>query len=221
MVRRPPVIVLNHATDEASPRMRCGGEEHRKRKGAEKRRHQGPPIGGRGCRTNTTRSKTGRARCPPWKRTLASLEFEFHAKPGIERTLVAGVGVSVDCGRASSDRLEEVGISGSDSALLVLVKTEERALVAHIEEIRNQAESLPFRDAHGVVDMTIDTAEVGRPAQGTASRRAVGSVVRAERNLTRIGVNRMRIEIVDRNTRLEVNRGSQCQSLGVVAAKRV
>ena len=158
---------------------------------------------------------------PSLRRTLENLEFEFHAKAGIERTLVARVRVPVDSGRTGSGWLLEISIADAEPGLSELIDSQLRALVADVEQVSDQAEPLPFRNPDRVVDVTVDAAPVRRPAQRAARGGAVRSVVRAERNLTTVLVSRVREQIVDGDTRLEVNRAADREAFGMVAAKRV
>src|SRR5882672_10000944 len=157
----------------------------------------------------------------PWKRTLAILEFELHAEAGIERTLVARVRVAVDGGRTGSGWLQEISIADAEPGLSLLIDSQLRALVADVEQVSNQTQVLPFGDADGIVNVSIHAAKIRGAAQRAARGGAVRSVVRAERNLTSVLVSRMRVQVVDRNTRLEVDRAADREAFGVVAAKRV
>jgi len=158
---------------------------------------------------------------PSLSRTLAILEFEFHAKPGIERTQVARIGVSVHGGRTNSARLAKVSVPDTEPALLELIHPQLRALVCNVEQISDQAQMCPFRNADGIVEVPIDAAKVRRAAQRATSRSAVGGVIRAIRNFTSVLVRRVGIQIVDRDTRLEVYGSAHGQALDVISAERI
>ena len=89
-------------------------------------------------------------------RTLETLEFEFHTKPGIERTQIARIGVSVHSRRTDSGRLAEVGIRNADRALRVLIHAQQGLAVGEVEQVSTQAEPRPFRDPDGIVHVVVD-----------------------------------------------------------------
>src|SRR3981189_1541601 len=150
-------------------------------------RRRGLPVGL--CRGGDARAymgeKTGRAKCPPWLRTLEALEFEFHAKPRVERARVSRSGVAVDRRRANSGRLAKVGIRNADRALGILIHTEQRLAVGKVEQVSPQAELRPFRDPDGIVHVVVDAAKVLRTAQRATGRSAVGGVGGAEGGFAR------------------------------------
>ena len=142
---------------------------------------------------------------PSLVRTLAILEFELDAKAGVERTFIARVRVAVDRRRTYAYWLEEVGITRPDCTLFALIEAKQGTLVADVEQVSNQTQTLSLGDSDRIVNVSIDAAEVGCAAQRATSRGAIGCLICAERNFTRVGIHRVGIQVVDGNPRLEVN----------------
>ena len=108
------------------------------------------------------------------------LEFEFHTKPGVERTQVARIGVSVHSRRTIADWFEEVGVRNADGALCVLVHAQQRFVVGDVEQVSSKPQPAPFCNPDGIVDVVVDLAKVLGATQRATSRGAVGGVVGAE-----------------------------------------
>src|SRR6516165_2293684 len=153
--------------------------------------------------------------------SFSALEFELHAQPGIERTQIPGVGVAVHGGGSVTRWLQEVSVRNSDGALRKLIEAQLGLVVGDVEQVSTNAQTRSFGNPDRIVHVVVDTAEVRRTAQRTARRGAINRVVRAERNFACVGVDRVRVQVVDRDARLEVHRAPHRQPLGMVAAEGV
>src|SRR5437588_9286033 len=96
------------------------------------------------------RDKTGRSDRPnnyekERRYLLVSLELELDSEASVEGTLVARVGVTRDTRGPDSSRLAEINVQCSDRALLVLVQTEQRALIGQVEQVSRQTDLGSFR----------------------------------------------------------------------------
>src|SRR5882724_7540601 len=118
----------------------------------------------------------------PAKNPSLRLELEFDSEASVERTLVARVGVTRDARGSDSIRLAEINVQSTHGALLVLIHTEQRALIGEVEQVSRQPDLGPFRKPDRIVRVEVDRTPVLRTAQRAASGGAIDRVVRAERD---------------------------------------
>src|SRR3954469_12770554 len=69
--------------------------------------------------------------------------------------------------------------------------------------------------------MKVNVAPVLGSTQRAAGSRAVGGIVRAERDFASIGVDRVREQVIDRDAGLEVDSGPKGETFHQVVAERV
>ena len=117
--------------------------------------------------------------------TMARLEFELQTKPHVEWQIVYRVQLTGITGR-----LTEVRVRLTKRAFSELIDQADFLIVRYVEEVTDESQFRAFSDFERVVAMQIQATIKRRPAKLAAS---------AERHFTWVRIDRMRIEIAERN----------------------
>src|SRR5688572_14460286 len=107
-------------------------------------------------------------------------------------------------------RLEKVGIVFAEIELAELIRQAQTTIIRHVEEVGDEADARAFVDHPRIVNVQIQLGIERRTAKLTTT---------ADRNLTRIQVNRMWQKFADRYARLHAEAHTHVQTVQETATK--